>query len=79
MNHMIGRGLLLRVMVMLFTIHYSLFTASAQQKEKKELTPEEKEAEALMRQVERRQKDAAEMRAFIRNALKKREKSGKDW
>ena len=32
-----------------------------------------------MRQVERRQKDAAEMRAFIRNALKKREKSGKDW
>ncbi len=52
---------------------------SAQQKEKKELTPEEKEAEALMRQVERRQKDAAEMRAFIRNALKKREKSGKDW
>lgn len=43
MNHMIGRGILLRVMVMLFTIHYSLFTASAQQKEK--FSPEKFQAD----------------------------------
>ncbi len=45
----------------------------------KNLTPEQKEAKALIRQVERRQKDAEEQRHFIQQALRKREKTGKDW
>lgn len=48
-------------------------------KEQEQLTPEEKEAESLMRQVERRQKDAEEQRRLIQQALRKREKTGKDW
>ena len=44
-----------------------------------ELTQEQKEAEALIRQVERRQKDAEEQRKFIQQALRKREKTRKDW
>ncbi len=47
--------------------------------EKPKPTQEEQEAEALIRQVERRQKDAEEQRRLIRQLSTKREKFGKDW
>ena len=53
--------------------------SSAPKRDKSQLSPEEKEAESLIRQMERRQKDAEEQRHLVREALKKREKSGKDW
>ena len=46
---------------------------------KQEKTEEQKEAEELTRRVMRRQKDAEPQRNAVRQALKKREKSGKDW
>lgn len=46
---------------------------------KREETEEQKKAEELARRVEKRQKDAARQRDAVRRALKKREKSGKDW
>ena len=42
-------------------------------------TEEQKQADELMRQVLRRQKDAEPQREAVRQALKRREKSGKDW
>ena len=50
--------------------------AAQKQEEKTEL---QKEADALMKIVERRQKDAEPQRRAVRQALKKKEKSGKDW
>ncbi|MBP5622354.1 MAG: VWA domain-containing protein [Thermoguttaceae bacterium] len=52
---------------------------SESQNKTEEPTQEQKEAEALIRQVERRQKDAEEQRKFIQQALRKREKTRKDW
>ena len=49
------------------------------QKPQRELSPKEKEVEALIRQVERRQKDADAERRAVRQALKRHEKTGKDW
>lgn len=49
------------------------------QKKNSKISKEEQEAEALIRQVERRQKDAEEQRQFLRQLFKKREISGKDW
>ena len=45
----------------------------------KKKTEEQKQADELMRRVFRRQKDAEPQREAVRQALKKREKSGKDW
>ena len=42
-------------------------------------TEEQKQADELMRRVLRRQKDAEPQREAVRQALKRREKSGKDW
>ena len=42
-------------------------------------TEEQKQADELMKRVFRRQKDAEPQREAVRQALKKREKSGKDW
>lgn len=54
-------------------------SSSKSQDKADELTQEQKEAEALIRQVERRQKDAEEQRKLIQQALRKREKTRKDW
>lgn len=44
-----------------------------------EKTEEQKKAEELARRVARRQKDAEPQRNAVKQALKKREKAGKDW
>ena len=48
-------------------------------KEQRQKTEEQKDADAIMRRVFRRQKDAEPQREAVRQALKKKEKSGKDW
>ncbi|MDO5308536.1 MAG: VWA domain-containing protein [Planctomycetia bacterium] len=50
-----------------------------QAQDKEDKTDAQREADALVRQVQRRQKDAEPTRRSVRQALKKREKSGKDW
>lgn len=43
------------------------------------LSEDEQKAESMIRQVERRQKDAEEQRRMLQQLLKRREKAGKDW